>query len=95
MRTLKYPPLSREKGITAMSRYCQVTGKKPMSGNNVSHANNRTKRKQKPNIQKKRFYLPSEDRWIKLDVSKKGLKTIDKKGIETVVEEIRQRGEKV
>jgi len=78
-----------------MARYCQVTGKKPLSGNNVSHANNRTKRKQKPNIQKKRFYLPSEDRWIKLSVSKKGLKTIDKKGIETVVEEIRQRGEKV
>ncbi|MGM0380580.1 MAG: 50S ribosomal protein L28 [bacterium] len=78
-----------------MSRYCQVTGKKPLSGNNVSHANNRTNRKQKPNIQKKRFFHPGEDRWITLDVSKKGLKIIDKKGIETVVEEIRQRGEKV
>lgn len=78
-----------------MARYCQVTGKKPQSGNNVSHANNRTKRKQKPNLQKKKFYLPSEDRWIKLTVSARGIKTIDKKGIETVVEEIRQRGEKV
>ncbi|MFB6355616.1 MAG: 50S ribosomal protein L28 [bacterium] len=78
-----------------MARYCQVTGKKPMSSNNVSHANNRTKRKQKPNLQKKRFYLPSEDRWIKLTVSAKGIKTIDKKGIETVVREMRQRGEDV
>ena len=78
-----------------MARYCQVTGKKPQSGNNVSHANNRTRRKQKPNLQKKKFYLPSEDRWIKLTVSARGIKTIDKKGIETVVEELRQRGEKI
>jgi len=78
-----------------MARYCQVTEKKPQSGNNVSHANNRTRRKQKPNLQKKKFYLPSEDRWIKLTVSARGIKTIDKKGIETVVEELRQRGEKI
>lgn len=78
-----------------MARYCQVTGKKPMSGNNVSHANNRTKRRQKPNLQKKRFYLPSEDRHVKLTVSAKGIKVIDKKGIEQVVREIRARGENV
>jgi large subunit ribosomal protein L28 len=78
-----------------MSRYCQVTGKQTNSANNVSHANNRTKRKQKPNLQDKRFYLPSEDRWIKLTVSTRGIKTIDKKGIETVVEEMRQRGEDI
>lgn len=78
-----------------MARYCQVTGKKTNSANNVSHANNRTKRKQKPNLQDKRFYLPSEDRWIKLTVSTRGIKTIDKKGIETVVEEMRQRGENI
>ncbi len=78
-----------------MARYCQVTGKKPMSGNNVSHANNRTKRRQKPNLQKKRFYLPSEDRYITLTVSARGIKVIDKKGIEQVVQEIRARGEDV
>lgn len=78
-----------------MSRYCQVTGKKPLTGNNVSHANNRTNRRQKPNLQKKKFYLPSEDRWIKLTVSAKGIKTIDKKGIEQVVQEIRARGEDI
>ena len=78
-----------------MGKYCQVTGKKTQSANNVSHANNRTKRKQKPNLHKKRFYLPSEERWIKLTVSKKGLKTIDKKGIESVVKELRERGEKI
>lgn len=78
-----------------MSRYCQVTGKKPLSGNNVSHANNRTNRKQKPNLQKKRFFLPSEDRWITLTVSNKGMRTIDKKGIESVVQEMRARGEDI
>lgn len=78
-----------------MARYCQVTGKKPMAGNNVSHANNRTKTRQQPNLQKKRFYLPSEDRWIKLTVSAKGIKIIDKKGIEQVVKEMRARGEDI
>ncbi len=78
-----------------MARYCQVTGKKPLTGNNVSHSNNRTKRRQKPNLHKKRFYLPSEDRWIKLTVSQQGIRTIDKKGIETVVQELRDRGEDI
>ncbi len=78
-----------------MPKYCQVTGKGSKSANNVSHANNRTKRTQKPNLQKKRFYLPSEDRWVKLTVSTQGIRTIDKKGIEKVVKEMRQRGEDI
>ncbi|MEP6924144.1 MAG: 50S ribosomal protein L28 [Pyrinomonadaceae bacterium] len=78
-----------------MSRTCQVTGKKPMSGNNVSHANNRTKRRFLPNLQSKRFYVPSEDRWVRLKVSARGIKTITKNGIESVLKKIRARGEKV
>lgn len=78
-----------------MASYCQVTGKKAQSANNVSHANNRTKRKQKANLQDKRFYLPSEDRYITLTVSARGIKTIDKKGIEQVVQEMRDRGEDI
>ena len=77
-----------------MSRVCQVTGKRPMSGNNVSHANNRTRRRFLPNLHSRRFWIESENRWVKLRVSGKGLRIIDKKGIETVLEEIRARGEK-
>lgn len=78
-----------------MSRICQVTGKKPMSGNNVSHANNRTKRRFLPNLQSKRFYIPSEDRWVRLTVSARGIKTITKNGIESVLKKMRANGEKV
>lgn len=78
-----------------MAKRCQVTGKKPMTGNRVSHANNKTKRRFLPNLQKKRFYVPSENRWIKLKVSAKGIKIISKKGIGTVLKEMRARGEKV
>ncbi|WP_026188120.1 50S ribosomal protein L28 [Methyloversatilis universalis] len=78
-----------------MSRVCQVTGKSPMVGNNVSHANNKTKRRFLPNLQQRRFWLESENRFISLRVSTKGLRTIDKKGIETVLAEIRARGEKI
>ena len=78
-----------------MSRVCQVTGKRPMSGNNVSHANNRTRRRFLPNLHSRRFWLEDENRWVRLRVSGKGLRIIDKKGIETVLEEIRARGEKV
>jgi large subunit ribosomal protein L28 len=78
-----------------MAKVCQVTGKKPMSGNNVSHANNKTKRRFMPNLQKKRFYLESEKRWIRLNVTARAIKTISKKGIDTVVREMRARGEKV
>jgi large subunit ribosomal protein L28 len=78
-----------------MAKVCQVTGKKPLSGNNVSHANNRTKRKFEPNLQSHRFFLPSENRYVRLKVSARGIKTIDKNGIEAVVAEMRKRGEKV
>lgn len=78
-----------------MAKVCQVTGKKPMSGNNVSHANNKTKRKFLPNLHNKRFFLPSENRWIRLKVSARGIKTISKNGIEAVVKEMRAKGEKI
>jgi large subunit ribosomal protein L28 len=78
-----------------MSRVCQVTGKSPMVGNNVSHANNKTKRRFLPNLQQRRFWLEAEGRFVSLRVSTKGLRTIDKKGIETVLAEIRARGEKI
>ena len=74
-----------------MAKVCQVTGKRPMSGNNVSHANNRTKRRFEPNLHEHRFYVPSEGRYVKLRVSSKGMRTIDKKGIEVVLADIRSR----
>ena len=78
-----------------MSSVCQVTGKTTISGNRVSHANNRTKRQFKANIHTKRFWLPSENRFVKLKLSAKGIKIITKKGIEAVVGAIRKNGEKV
>jgi len=78
-----------------MSRVCQVTGKKPMLGNNVSHANNKTRRRFLPNLQYRRFYVETEKRWVSLRVSQAGLRTIDKKGIETVLAEMRARGEEI
>ena len=78
-----------------MARVCQVTGKRPASGNNVSHANNRTRRRFLPNLHSHRFWVESENRWIKLRVSTKGLRTIDKKGIDTVLAKMRARGEKI
>src|SRR5262249_27260966 len=78
-----------------MARKCQVTGKKPMSGNNVSHANNRTKRRFEPNLQWHRFWIPSEGRWVRLRVTPRGIKTIDKLGIEKVLSDMRARGEKI
>jgi len=74
-----------------MSRVCQVTGKKPMSGHNVSHANNKTKRRFDINLKTKRFYVESEDRFVKLRVSADGMRTIDKLGIEKVLRLIKQR----
>ena len=79
----------------AMSRVCQVTGKRPMSGNNISHANNKTRRRFLPNLHTQRFWLESERRFVKLRVSHKGLRIIDKRGIEEVVKELRARGEKI
>ena len=78
-----------------MSRVCQVTGKKPMSGNNVSHANNKTKRRFLPNLHERRFWVESENRWVKLRVSSKGLRIIDKLGIDQVLTNVRARGIKV
>jgi large subunit ribosomal protein L28 len=75
-----------------MARVCQVTGKRPQVGNNVSHANNKTKRRFYPNLQKKRFFLPSENRWITLKVSTKAIKTINKNGLEAVLKEAAQKG---
>lgn len=77
-----------------MSRVCQVTGKKPVSGNNVSHANNRTRRRFLPNLQSHKFWVESENRWVKLRVSTKGMRIIDKNGIDTVMADMRKRGEK-
>ncbi|HEY5703418.1 MAG: 50S ribosomal protein L28 [Gammaproteobacteria bacterium] len=78
-----------------MSRVCQVTGKRPMAGNNVSHANNRTRRRFLPNLHERRFWLESESRWVKLKVSNQGLRTIDKQGIDTVVARLRAKGVQV
>ncbi|MCB1878170.1 MAG: 50S ribosomal protein L28 [Chromatiales bacterium] len=78
-----------------MSKVCQVTGKQPITGNNVSHAHNKTRRRFLPNLHYHRFWLEGEKRWVRLRVSTKGMRIIDKKGIEAVVAEIRARGEKV
>ncbi len=78
-----------------MARVCQVTGKRPMSGNNVSHSNIKSKRRFLPNLHNHRFWVESENRWVKLRVSTKGLRIIDKKGIDTVLADMRARGDKV
>ena len=78
-----------------MARVCQVSGKAVQSGNNVSHANNRTRRRWLPNLHERRFWVASENRWIKLRVSSHALRTIDKNGIDAVLAELRARGEKV
>jgi len=78
-----------------MSRVCQVTGKRPVSGNNVSHAHNKTRRRFLPNLQSHRFWVESENRWVRLRISSKGMRIIDKKGIDTVLADLRARGEKV
>jgi large subunit ribosomal protein L28 len=81
--------------VSAMSMVCQVTGRKPSFGNSISHSHRVTKRRWDPNIQQQRFWLPSEKRWIKLTVSAKGIKTINKKGIEAVVADMRRQGVKI
>ena len=78
-----------------MARVCQVTGKHPRVGNNVSHANNKTKRRFLPNLQRRRFWVESENRWISLRLTNAALRTIDKNGIEVVLAEMRARGEHV
>ena len=78
-----------------MSKVCQVTGKRPITGNNVSHANNRTRRRFLPNLQYKRFWVESEKRYVRLRVSHKGLRIIDKKGIDEVIADLRSQGQRV
>lgn len=78
-----------------MSRACQVTGKRPMTGNNVSHAQNKTRRRYVPNLHYHRFWVESERRFVRLRVSAKGMRIIDKKGIDQVLADLRTRGEKV
>ena len=78
-----------------MSRVCQVKGKKPMAGNNVSHAKNRTRRRFEPNLHTHRFWVETEKKFVKLRVSAKGMRIIDKKGIETVLADLRDRGENI
>ena len=76
-----------------MARVCDVTGKKPMVGNNVSHANNKTKRRFLPNLQYRRFWVETENRWVRLRVSSAALRLIDKNGIEAVLADLRSRGQ--
>ncbi len=75
-----------------MARVCEISGKRPRTGNNVSHANNKTKRRFLPNLQKKRFYIPEEDRWVTLKVATSTIRTINKKGISAVLKEARAKG---
>lgn len=77
-----------------MSRVCQVTGKRPVAGNNVSHANNKTKRRFLPNLRHHRFWVESERRWVRLRLTSKGMRIIDKQGIDQVLADLRVRGEK-
>ena len=76
-----------------MARVCQVTGKGPMVGNNVSHANNKTKRRWLPNLQYRRFWVESENRWVRLRISSAALRLIDNVGIDTVVADLRAKGQ--
>jgi large subunit ribosomal protein L28 len=81
--------------LIIMARVCEVTGKKPMTGNHVSHANNKTKRRFLPNLQRRRFWVESENRWISLRLSNVALRTIDKNGIDAVLADIRARGDSI
>ena len=78
-----------------MARVCKVTGKRPMSGHNVSHANNKTKRRFLPNLHTHRFWVASEKRWVRLRISAKAMRIIDKHGIDAVLADLRNRGERV
>ncbi len=81
--------VSKNSGVGNMARVCEVTGKKPMSGHNVSHANNKTKRRFLPNLQHRKFWIESENRWISLRLSNAALRTIDKNGIDAVLVKMR------
>jgi len=96
-RGRRFPGQGRQKTIrgASMSRVCQVSGKRVQTGNNVSHANNKTRRRFLPNLHERRFWVASENRWVKLKVSAHALRTIDKNGIDSVLAQLRARGEKV
>ena len=89
-----YPYLCRPK-ISSMARVCQVTGKKPITGNKVSHSNIKTKRRFLPNLQTKRYFLAEEDKWVTLKVSSEAIRTINKNGLFSVVKQLRAAGEKI
>jgi len=78
-----------------MARVCQLTGKKPMSGNNVSHANNKTKRRFLPNLQNRKFWVETENRWVSMRITNAALRTIDKLGIDAIVKNMRAAGQKI
>ena len=78
-----------------MTRECEVTGKKPVAGNNVSHANNRTRRRFLPNLQYRKFWVESENRWVSMRISSAALRTIDKLGIDAVIAKMRSEGKKI
>jgi large subunit ribosomal protein L28 len=78
-----------------MARVCKVTGKGPMAGNNVSHAHNKTRRRFLPNLQYRRFWVESENRWVRMRISNAALRTIDKNGIDVVLAELRAKGERI
>ena len=78
-----------------MARVCEITGKKPVTGHHVSHANNKTKRRFLPNLQRRRFWVESENRWISLRLSNVALRTMDKNGIDAVLAEMRARGDRI
>jgi len=78
-----------------VARVCDICGKGPTSGNNVSHANNKTRRRFMPNLQRRKFWVEAENRWVSLRLTNAGLRLIDKKGIEVVIAEMRARGEKI
>jgi large subunit ribosomal protein L28 len=78
-----------------MAQVCEVTGKKPMSGHNVSHANNKSKRRFLPNLQRRKFWVESENRWVSLRLSNAALRTIDKNGIDAVLEKMRLQGKSI
>jgi large subunit ribosomal protein L28 len=86
---------NREEKFTVMARVCQVTGKKPIVGNSVSHSNIKTKRRFLPNLQKKRFFFAEEDRWVSIKVSTDALRTINKNGLASVIKEMRAEGVKI
>ena len=89
-----FPTFAVQK-ISTMARVCQVTGKKPMTGNKVSHSNIKTKRRFLPNLQTKRYFLAEEDKWVTLKVSSEAIRTINKNGLFSVVKQLRAAGEKI